>query len=315
MQGIITNLIGGIYTVLDDESKEFVSCQARGKLRNMRLSKDSTFLKSNTARTKVETKTIKLSPKVGDHVIYEILGGTGYIMEIDERKNELMRPDIANVDQALLIFAAKEPEFSFILLDRFIALIERANVMPIIIITKIDLLNKDELLDLKEKMSYYEKYYQVYYVSSLKRFGVNDLEKIFTNKISVLTGQTGVGKSSLINSLIPDFNLETQEISTALGRGKHTTRSTSLYSYLGGMIADTPGFSSLDYGNMTLSEMSQCFIDFYELSFKCKFKGCMHIHDPGCHIKELYDDGQILKSRYENYIKFIDEIKNRKIKY
>lgn len=315
MTGIIIKLIGGLYTVLDDETDKEVVCQARGKFRQMKLDKNSPFLKSTTSRTKIETKAIKLSPKVGDHVTYDLFDGTGYLLEIDERTNELVRPDIANVDQALLLFAAKDPAFSFILLDRFLALIEREDITPILIVSKIDLLSKEELDELKEKLSYYEKYYRVYYTSSKKQIGIKELKEIFEDKISVLTGQTGVGKSSLINCLIPDFNLETQEISQALGRGKHTTRCTSLYKYMGGMIADTPGFGSLDYGNMTVNELSKCFIDFDELSCNCKFKGCLHMQEPGCYINKLYNEKEILNTRYENYLRFADEIKKRKVRY
>ncbi len=315
MQGIIIKLIGGIYTILNSDTNETHQASARGKFRSMKLEKGNSFLKSNTASKKIENTTIKLSPKVGDNVIYEFVDGTYYIMDILPRKNQLIRPDIVNVDQALLIFAAKEPEFSFILLDRFLALIERENITPLIIITKIDILSKEELDTLKEKMSYYQKMYDVYFVSSKKNLGVKDLEKIFKNKISVLTGQTGVGKSSLLNVLIPGFNLEVQEISMVLGRGKHTTRCTSLYSYFDGMIADTPGFGSLDYGNMTVQELGKCFVDLFELSNGCKYRGCMHISEPGCNVFDKYDKKEILGSRYENYLRFVAEIKSRKVRY
>lgn len=315
MEGTIIKLVGGQYTVLDAKTGAEIICQARGKLRQMKLEKGNSFLKSNTARTKVEAKSIKLRPKVGDHVSYEIFDGTGYIMEVFDRKNELNRPDIANVDQALLLFAAKEPEFSFILLDRFLALIEREGITPIIIVSKIDLLDQNEMDELKEKLCYYEKYYRVYYTSSKEKIGIKELKEIFSKKISVLTGQTGVGKSSLINCLIPDFALETQEISQALGRGKHTTRCTSLYQYMDGMIADTPGFGSLDYGNMTVNDLASCFVDFDSLKGGCKFKGCLHIKEPGCCVIDLYQKKEILTSRYENYLRFVDEIKCRKVRY
>lgn len=311
MEGTIIKIVGGIYTVLDTKTKSEITCQARGKLRQIKLDKDSTFLKSKTAKTKIEAQAIKLSPKVGDLVTYE----GNMIMDIMPRKNELVRPDIANVDQALLLFAAKEPEFSFILLDRFIAIIERSNITPVIIVSKIDLLTNEELLSLKEHLAYYEKYYDVYYTSSKMKLGINEIKEIFASKISVLTGQTGVGKSSLINQIIPDFALETQEISKALGRGKHTTRVTSLYPYMDGMIADTPGFGSLDYGNITPVEMSLLFVEFAEMGQHCKFKGCLHLNEPGCNIIAKYNANEILASRYENYKRFIKEIKDRKVRY
>lgn len=311
MQGIIVKLIGGIYTVLDKETGVAVACQARGKFRAMKLDKNSSFQKRTGARTKIETTSIKLSPKVGDTVTYN----DNTIMDIMERKNELVRPEITNVDQAILVFAVKEPEFSFVLLDRFLALIIHSNVKPVLIVSKIDMLDKEQLDTLKEKLSYYEPMLEVYYTSSKNHLGIKDLEHLISDKISVFTGQTGVGKSSLINELIPGFHLETQEISQALGRGKHTTRCTSLYSFLGGMIADTPGFGSLDYGNMTVNELEESFLDFHQISHLCRFNNCLHLNEPGCMVEKMAKEGKILKSRYENYLKFVDEVKGRKIRY
>lgn len=297
------------------EDGQTVKAEARGKLRNVFVEKGSSFLKRTSDSTKLEPKRIKLSPKVGDSVSVEIDGMTNYIMDIDERKNDLERPDIANVDQAILTFAARDPEFNFILLDRFLAIIEREDIKPVIVITKVDLLSEVEYDSFKEIMAYYQKYYDVYYTSSKKLLGVKDLETIFKNKISVLTGQTGSGKSSLLNALIPGFELRTQETSKALGRGKHTTRCTSLYDYLGGMIADTPGFSSLEFGNILPNEVQHLMPDIFKHAQGCKYKGCLHISEPGCLVIKAFENNEILKTRYENYKKFINDTKERKRKY
>ena len=313
-RGLVIKLVAGIYTVMDLETQEEILCKARGKLRKVKLDKNSSFLKSKSSKTKVEAQSIRLSPKVGDYV-YFLCNEGNYIMEIDERKNELERPDIANIDQAILVFAAKEPVFSSVLLDRFLAIIERENITPVIIITKMDLLSFDEKDEMYRMMDYYKKLYKVFYTSSKMGLGVNELNEIFRDKISVFTGQTGVGKTSLLNALDSNLNLETQEISQALGRGKHTTRHTELYKFRGGMIADTPGFGSLDYGNMTFQELNRSFPEFFLMSEKCKFRECLHINEPGCKVILEYKNGNILKSRYENYVRFYNEIKERKRKY
>lgn len=312
MEGIILKLIGGIYTVKDLDTNIKYQCVARGKLRAKKVDKFSSFNQNITAKSKLETKTIKLSPKVGDYVTF-VVGETNYIDEIHPRKNELIRPDVANVDQILLVFSALKPDFNYTLLDKFLSVVENANIYTQIIITKIDLLDEKSLNELKNNLNYYEKYYNVYYTSSKMDHGINEIKTLFKNKVSILSGQTGVGKSSILNALNSELNLSTQEISEALGRGKHTTRCTEIYEFLDGMIADTPGFSSLELVNMDLEAIKNSFIDFTDLN--CKFKGCMHLNEPGCDIKEKYENGEILKTRYESYKKFIEEVKNKKVKY
>ena len=308
--GRIIKGVGGIYTVLDLETKEYITVGLRGKLRNIVVDKTSSFNKQITHKTKLETKTIKISPKVGDYVIYE----DNLIMEIKPRKNDLIRPSIANVDQVLLLFAAKRPDFQLNLLDQFLVLMEKENVEANIIITKIDLLTETELKELKNTMSYYEKIgYKVFFVDSKGKVGFEGIKSVFKDKISVLSGQTGAGKSTFVNALIPGFNLHTQEISEALGRGKHTTTATELYEFEGGFIGDTPGFSKLDFMLLEAEDLKDYFVEFNQ--YQCKFRGCLHDKEPGCAIKEAVENNEILKERYENYLKFLTSIKQTVKKY
>ena len=286
-EGLIIKLIGGLYTVMDADHNKY-ELKARGLFRHTNE-----------------------SPKVGDHVIFD----DEFILEVKDRLNNLVRPPVANIDQALLINSAKEPNFSFNLLDRFLMLIENEDIKPVIIVTKIDLLEPEELEDLKEKLTYYESFYQVVYLSSKTRENVGALTSLFQDKVSVFAGQTGAGKSSLLNALNPKFNLETNEISKALGRGKHTTRHSELLEVYGGLVADTPGFSKLDFYDIDLDNVPINFVDFFQLSEECKFRACTHINEPKCKVHEEVMKGTILPSRYENYKLIYQEIKDQKPKY
>ena len=247
-------------------------------------------------------KYLKLSPKVGDLVEVDI--DNNIIKKIMPRKNELIRPPISKIDQAIILVSCKEPSFSSNLLDKMLVVIEYNNVKPVICFTKYDLLSDTSEID--EIISYYKQIgYEVYINSNL-----DSIKSILSNKISVLTGQTGVGKSSLLNHLKADLNLATNEISKALGRGKHTTRHVELLSIEDGLVADTPGFSSLDFIGMNKNDIKDNFVEFFKNQDKCKYKDCLHIKEDGCYIKELVEEGKIRRTRYDNYKKFIESIEN-----
>ncbi len=287
MLGKIIKLIGGNYTVLGEDLKKYV-LKPLGIFRY----KD-------------------LSPKVGDNVEFE----PNVITKISSRKNDLTRPQIANVDQAILINAANRPLFSFDLLDRFLVLILKENIKPIIIVTKIDLLEEAELNDLKEKLSYYEKYFKVFFYSKITLENLDIIKDELRGKVSVLAGQTGAGKSSLLNALNPELSLATDDISKALGRGKHTTRHVELIEYERGLIADTPGFSKLEFNDLEKEDLKNYYPDFISLAEKCKYLGCNHVNEPKCEIKKELENGNILKSRYNNYLKIYQELKDKKVIY
>ena len=311
MQGRIINLNAGVYQILDNGKT--IEARARGKFRKMKLSKDDKFNKGNNnpLSNKIDTQVIKVSPKVGDIVDYEINDGINYIVNVYPRKNELIRPDIANVDQIILIISAKEPDFSSYLLDLFLVNLNTFNILPIIVISKIDKCTIEELNVIKETMSYYETRlkYKVFYVNSKdEEENKDDIIELLKNKVTVLSGQTGAGKSTFINSLIPGFNLETQEISDALNRGKHTTRQIHLYSYFDGLLGDTPGFSKMDFF-ISRDRLCEMFIEFD--SSKCRFKDCKHLlNSKDCFVREEAGKS-ILKSRYDNYIRMYDKMNER----
>lgn len=274
MEGIIIKNQSDNYTV---KTKKGINiCKPRGKFRND-----------------------KITPLVGDYVIIDDINN--YLLEIKSRKNYLIRPNIANVDIALIITSVKEPNFDSNLLDKLLTIISFNNIEPIICLTKIDLLNKEETKQIKNIMSYYQKIgYKVVTNNDIK-----EIKKIIKNKVVVLSGQSGAGKSSLLNKLDKTLSLETNEISKALGRGKHTTRCVTLYQIEDSLIADTPGFSSIDFREMTKLDIRDNMKEMYANLDKCKYRDCMHIKEDDCYIKELLKEDKILKSRYENYKSFL----------
>lgn len=292
-EGKIIKALSGFYYVLNND-KEIIQCRGRGVFRKN-----------------------KITPLVGDEVHYQAENDKeGYILEVRKRKNELIRPPIANVDQAFLIFSSVEPTFSTALLDRFLVLVESNHITPIICITKMDLASKEEQDTLAVYADNYRKAgYKVVLTSSETAEGIEDLYPFITGEISVFAGQSGVGKSSLLNVLRPDLQLKTDDISSHLGRGKHTTRHVELIEINGGLVADTPGFSSLEFTEIEQEDLQNYFPDIQELSSSCKFRGCMHLKEPKCAVKQAIEAGDLPRYRYEHYITFIDEIRDRKPRY
>lgn len=243
-----------------------------------------------------------ITPVVGDYVLFN--KEKKLIEEILPRKNIFQRPKVSNIDQAFLVTSLKLPVFSLNLLDKFLVLMEINNVEPIICITKSDLLEKDNLDEIDKILDYYRNigYIVVY------NYELDKIRELIKNKTSVFTGQTGAGKSSLLNKLNPSWNLEVGDVSISLGRGKHTTRVVELFEYLDGKIMDTPGFSSLDFNNYSKEQIRDSFREFRE--YPCPFKDCMHTNEEECQIKVQVSKKEILESRYENYLNFIGGDKN-----
>ena len=240
-----------------------------------------------------------ITPVVGDYVLFS--KEKNLIEEILPRKNEFQRPKVSNIDQAFLITSLKTPDFSLNLLDKLITLMEINNVEPIICITKEDLVDTEELNVILKTLRYYEDLgYRV-----VSNTDLDTIKKLISNKTSVFTGQTGAGKSTLLNWLNPEWNLETGEVSIALGRGRHTTRVVELFEGFGGKVMDTPGFSALDFKDVSKEQIRDAFREFKY--YPCPFKDCMHTKEGECRVKEEVLANNILESRYNNYLSFIGE--------
>lgn len=240
-----------------------------------------------------------ITPVVGDYVLFS--SDKLLIEEILERKNFFQRPKVSNIDQAFLITSLKLPDFSLNLLDKFIVLMEINKVVPIICITKSDLVDSKDMEYFNKILDYYRSIGYIVIFNT----EIDKIKNLLKNKTSVFTGQTGAGKSTLLNKLNPDWNLETGKISGALGRGKHTTRVVELFSFSNGKVMDTPGFSSLEFSNYSKEEIRDAFIEFN--MYSCPFKDCMHTNEKECLVKQMVLDNNILESRYLNYLNFIGE--------
>ena len=256
----------------------------------------------------------KLKPLVGDLVNLSILdeeNKKGNIDEVLERKNELIRPAVANIDQALVIFAIKKPEPNLNLLDRFLIMMEQKGIPCVLVFNKSDLATEEE----KKNMQaiYAGNGCKILFVSAKENQGVEEIKTVLTGKTSTVAGPSGVGKSSLINKLQSDINMETGSISEKIERGKHTTRHTEFIPIDDNtFIMDTPGFSSLAVFDMEKEELEQFYPEFDEYRDTCRFNGCSHTHEPGCGVKEAIEEGKISKDRYENYQLIYEELKNKK---
>ena len=290
MQGKIVKGISGFYYVHVVESGIY-ECKAKGIFRQQ-----------------------KMKPLVGDDVEIDIISEekkTGNVAAILPRKNALIRPAVANVDQALLIFAAASPNPNFNLLDRFLVMMGRQDVPVILCFNKCDLITEEQK---QEIASIYEASgCKILFVSAKKELGLNALQEILEGKTTTVAGPSGVGKSSLINLLAPEACMETGEISKKIERGRHTTRHAELIQLKGdGYIMDTPGFSSMYLPEMEKEELQDCYPEFAAFEPYCRFQGCSHISEPDCGVKEALSEGKIHPVRYENYCQLYGELKDRK---
>lgn len=275
MNGIIVKQISNLYTVRCGD--QLYGCRARGKFR-----KD------------------KISPMVGDNVVVDI--NDNVITDILPRRNELTRPVMSNIDVAFIVTSVKKPNLDLNLLDKLISVITFNDIEPVICFTKLDLLNEKELEEINKLRTYYT------YIGIKCVYNTEEVEilKIIKDKTVVLAGQTGAGKSSLLNRIDENLSIEVQEISESLGRGKHTTRHVELYEIGEGFIADTPGFSCIDLTEMNREQLRDSFIEFS--NYDCRFRDCAHDKEIGCAVKEAVENKKLLKTRYNNYIQFLREI-------
>ena len=282
-EGTVVGLIAGYYDV--ETAVGIVRTRARGVFRQK-----------------------KQKPAVGDHVEIQIDDqGMSYLVKILPRLNRIGRPAVANVSHVLLVISAVEPDFSLELLDRFLTFFSWQKVQVTIYLSKSDLLKGDKLAKITEELSYYQGIgYPVF--TDCHDVEAQIPQMIKAGQIWTLAGQSGAGKSTLLNHLKKDANQATGAISTSLNRGKHTTRKVELFKLGEGFLADTPGFSSIDLTPIKLNELCNYFVEFKRASSKCKFRGCQHLKEPGCEVKKLLEEGQIMPHRYDDYLAMRTEI-------
>lgn len=274
IEGKIISINKDLYAIISDNG--VLPCSVRGKLKNIKL-------------------------VVGDDVLIDEDSKT--IEEVKERRNSLIRPLVSNIDKLFIIVSTKIPDFSTYLLDKFLVLAEVNNIKPVIIVTKLDICDKDKIKEIKRTLKYYKSLgYKVFTNKQIRK-----IKHEMNNFVIALAGQTGAGKSTLLNKIDKSLNLKTGEVSEALGRGRHTTRLVELIKVGSSMIADTPGFSSLEL-DLNQEQISDGFIEF---GYNCKYNSCTHVKDDRCSVIERVKKGKILKSRYENYLKLIN-IDNKK---
>ena len=287
LNGIIIKITGGFYYV--EANSCIYECKARGIFRK----------RGN-------------SPLVGDRVEISVPDDDSYcsIDSIDKRKNSLVRPALANLDTLVIVSSVVEPTVNTYIIDKMICAAVDKGIEPIVVFSKTDLKSCDEYLEIYRKSGIKAIEY-----SSVTNKGLDEIKDLLNGKISAFSGNTGVGKSTLLNALFPQLELKTGEISDKLGRGKHTTRTVELFKCFGGYVADTPGFSTVDldrYEIIKKDELQHCFPEFEDYIGECKFTSCAHICEKGCAVIEAVENGLISKSRHENYVRMYNEVKDLK---
>ena len=290
MTGKIIKGIAGFYYVHVPEQGIY-ECKAKGVFRNK-----------------------KIKPLVGDNVEIEVLDEEkkiGNMIDIKERTNQLVRPAVANIDQALIIFATLHPNPNFNLLDRFLLIMSKQQVKTMICFNKMDMVDEKVICELKEHYEACDN--EVMFTSTYTKEGIEFLKEKLKGKTTALAGPSGVGKSSILNALASDMVMQTGEISEKIKRGKHTTRHSELIHIEGNTyIMDTPGFSSLYIDEFEKDELKDYFTEFLEYSKYCKFAGCVHISEPDCKVKEALSEGKINQIRYDNYLEMYQELKDKR---
>ncbi|SHE60308.1 ribosome small subunit-dependent GTPase A [Clostridium fallax] len=285
MTGRIIKGIGGFYYIKVED--RIIECKARGKFRHN-----------------------SMKPMVGDYVEISLDKDKGVIEKILDRNSELIRPTVSNVTQAYVVFAIKNPDINYDLLNRFLVLCENSNIHAIVCLNKIDLCTEEEKLEVKRKIN--DIGYEVLFINAKTGEGIETLFNRLENQTTVLCGPSGVGKSTLINMLTGKDHMETGKVSDKIGRGKHTTRHSELIEIKNGYLVDTPGFSTIDINFIDKDQLKYCFPEFNDYNGKCKFNGCNHYKEPGCAVKEAVEQGKINSNRYDFYIKTLEEIINRR---
>lgn len=287
MTGTIIKALSGFYYVDVGAEQEPITCRGRGKLRHQ-----------------------KITPLVGDHVAITVTeDGTGMVDEVLPRSNQFQRPMVANMDQLVILASGAIPVTDPFLIDRMVSLAEYKGCQPIICFNKCDLEPATQLVELYQKAGF-----QSFAISAQTGEGLEQLLGVLDGKISAFTGNSGVGKSSVLNALCPQFGLKVGQVSEKLGRGRHTTRHVELFRVGGGLVADTPGFSAFDVEQMELipkEELAYTFREFHPYLEQCRFVGCAHVKERGCAVREAVDNGAIAPSRYQSYVRLYDQVKSR----
>ena len=281
MEGKIIKGIGGFYYIKTKDG--IIECKARGKFRH----KD-------------------MKPTVGDNVVITVSNGKGVIEDINDRTSELIRPTVANVTQAFVVFAIKNPDVNFDLLNRFLILCEYNNIKSIVCLNKVDLASEEEKEEIKKKIN--DIGYEVLFINAKKGIGIELLKERLAGEETVLCGPSGAGKSTLINTLINRSHMETGVVSEKIGRGKHTTRHSELIEIENGYLVDSPGFSNIDISFMDKESLRYSFPEFEEYNHNCKFRGCLHNKEPECAVKKALNEGNINEYRYNFYIRVLEEL-------